>query len=68
MACKEAHPPVPPTSTRSNQVTRRAFLEIEPGGDVIAGWITVETNARERFCGWIDLAAAVERLRDAPER
>lgn len=47
-------------------VSRRAAemqLSIEVGSDPIAGSVSVDAGAPERFRGWIELVAAIESAR-----
>jgi hypothetical protein len=38
-------------------------LELDPSADPVEGWLVVESGERESFTGWIQLAAALERIR-----
>jgi hypothetical protein len=38
-------------------------LELDPSADPVEGWLVVESGGREPFTGWIQLAAALERIR-----
>jgi hypothetical protein len=38
-------------------------LELDPSADPVEGWLVVECGEREPFTGWIQLAAALERIR-----
>ena len=38
-------------------------LELDPSADPVEGWLVAGTGDREQFTGWIQLAAALERIR-----
>ena len=38
-------------------------LELDATADPVEGWLVMDGGAREAFVGWIQLAAALERLR-----
>ena len=38
-------------------------LELDPAADPVEGWLVVGSGDREQFTGWIQLAAALERIR-----
>jgi hypothetical protein len=38
-------------------------IEIDPIADPVEGWLVVGGGEREAFTGWIQLAAALERVR-----
>ena len=38
-------------------------LELDPAADPVQGWLVVAGGEREPFTGWIQLAAALERIR-----
>ena len=38
-------------------------LELDPAADPVEGWLVVGGGEREPFTGWIQLAAALERIR-----
>jgi hypothetical protein len=38
-------------------------LELDASADPVEGWLVVRGGDRERFTGWIQLAAALERIR-----
>ena len=38
-------------------------LELDPSADPVQGWLVVGAGDREPFTGWIQLAAALERIR-----
>jgi hypothetical protein len=41
-------------------------LDLDPRSDPIEGALTVDARLPEPFIGWIELAAALERLRTPP--
>lgn len=46
-----------------------AYLElsIDVGSDPIQGSVLVESGAPRAFCGWMELTAAIEAVRDQQE-
>ena len=38
-------------------------LELDAAADPVEGWLVVGGGERESFTGWIQLAAALERIR-----
>jgi hypothetical protein len=38
-------------------------LELDRAADPVEGWLVVDSGEREPFTGWIQLAAALERIR-----
>lgn len=46
-----------------NAATAQVHLEIEVGSEPISGWLVSAHGDRHPFSGWIELAEAVEYLR-----
>lgn len=42
-------------------------LSIDVGSEPIRGIVVVEAGAPRPFCGWMELTAAIEAVRDQPE-
>ena len=52
----------PDTMIAMESEARRLTLEVEGGGDVIAGRMIDETGGSVPFQGWLGLASALEHL------
>jgi hypothetical protein len=52
----------PETMSGMESDSRRLTLEVEGGGDVIAGRMIDEAGASVPFQGWLGLASALEHL------
>ncbi len=62
----------PPDAKRERRLTRSPTMEgeqakltvaIDPGSDPIAGWLTLPRGAPVPFEGYVELIAALERVR-----